>query len=345
MDIDKREIIKGSQLFWGLTDSQVDKLVELCQEKSYAPGERIFNVGDKADYLYIVVEGKIALEMALRVGRRTRKQATLDVIEKGEAFGWSAPFSERLPTLNMSAISTEKTSLIYFKGTDLHHLYYDDIDLYCKMIEELIFLVSGRLDKAKKTLAQVLSIASHDLRAPLATVQSCMDVLSGGFVGEINEKQRELIAGSKHRIADLTAMIDNILDISHIEISDMDFESTSLSKIIAGSSGDIQGMADKKQIQLVNDIPEDLPPVLGVPKRLHQVLNNLLSNAVKFTLDGGKVTIRCRATEDSVRVEVSDTGIGIPKEELTKVFDDFYRGVQVDTEGAGIGLGIAKKIV
>jgi len=226
---DKREIIKNSQLFWKLSDSQIDKLVNLCQEEPCKAGVRIFSEGESARNLYIVEEGKIALEMEIRIGSRTRKQATIDVITKGQVFGWSA-VSER-PVLTASAISTENTKLLVLSGDCLRHLCNEDTDLCRKVMHELVNVVENRLSHARRTLAHVLSVTSHDLRAPLATVQSCLDVVVGGFVGDINSKQKDLLTGSKQRISDLTSMIDNILDISYMESREADFENVSLSLI------------------------------------------------------------------------------------------------------------------
>ena len=173
MACDKREITKTSQLFWRLSDSQIDKLLDLCQEESYEAGACIFREGESARNLYIVGEGKVALEMEIRIGSRTRKQATIDVITRGQVFGWSAA-SER-PVLTASAISTEDTKLLAFSGNLIRHLCDEDTDLCRKVMQELVSVVENRLSHAKRTLAHVLSVTSHDLRAPLATVQSCLD--------------------------------------------------------------------------------------------------------------------------------------------------------------------------
>lgn len=340
---DKREIIKNSQSFWKLSDEQLDKVADLCQEESYEAGARIFSEGESARNLYIVEEGKVALEMEIRIGSRTRRQATIDVISKGHVFGWSA-FSER-PVFTMSAIATENTKLLAFSGALLLHLCDEDTDLGCEVMHELVNVVANRLSHAKRTLAHVLSVTSHDLRAPLATVQSCLDTILGGFVGEVNSKQKDLLTGSKRRILDLTHMIDNILDISYMEIKRLDFENVSLSEVVESSIGDVQGVAQQKGLQLKNSVSTKLPQVLGMPKRLQQVLTNLLSNAVKFTPAGGTVSISSQEKDDHVQLEVADTGIGISPEELPRIFDDFYRGMRVDAEGAGLGLSIAKKII
>jgi len=341
---DKREIIKNSQLFWKLSDSQIDKLVNLCQEEPCKAGVRIFSEGESARNLYIVEEGKIALEMEIRIGSRTRKQATIDVITKGQVFGWSA-VSER-PVLTASAISTENTKLLVLSGDCLRHLCNEDTDLCRKVMHELVNVVENRLSHARRTLAHVLSVTSHDLRAPLATVQSCLDVVVGGFVGDINSKQKDLLTGSKQRISDLTSMIDNILDISYMESREADFENVSLSEVIESSIDDVQGIAQNKGIQLKNNVSTELPQVLGLPKRLRQVLTNLLSNAIKFTPTDGTVSVSAQETDDYIQVEVTDTGVGISPEDLPRIFDDFYRGRTVEeAEGAGLGLSIAKKII
>ena len=341
---DKREIIKTSQLFWRTFDNQIDKLVDLCQEKSYEAGACIFCEGENARDLYIVEEGKVALEMEIRIGSRTRKQATIDVITKGQIFGWSA-VSER-PVLTASAISVEDTKLLVFSGNLIRHLCDEDTDLCRKVMQELVNVVENRLSHARRTLAHVLSVTSHDLRAPLATVQSCLDVIIGGFVGDITSKQKDLLTGSKQRISDLTSMIDNILDISYMENREADFEEVSLPAVIGSSIGDVQGITQKKGVQLKCSVPIELPQVLGLSKRLQQVLTNLLSNGVKFTPTGGTVSVSVREMDGYIQVEIVDTGVGISPEDLPRIFDDFYRGGKVEeAEGAGLGLSIAKKII
>lgn len=343
MACDKRGILRNSQSFWKLTDDQIDKVADLCQEEFWQAGACIFSEGESAHHLYIVEEGKVALETEIRIGSRTRKQATIDVIAKGHVFGWSALTES--PVYTSSAVSTENTKLLVISGEHLRHLCDEDPDLCRSVMHELVDLVSDRLLHAKRTLANVLAICSHDLRAPLATVQSCLDAIVGGFAGDINSRQKDLLTGSKQRILDLTNMIDNILDISHIEIKELDFESVALSEVIESSIDDVQGVAQQKGVQVNNNVSTELPQVLGIPKRLQQVLTNLLSNGIKFTPAGGMVSISSQEMDDCIQLEVADTGIGISPEELPRIFDDFYRGIRVDAKGAGLGLSIAKKII
>jgi len=341
--INKNKIIKNSQLFWNLSDAQIERLAAVCREQSFEAGIRIFNEGDIAHNIYIVVEGKIALEMEIRIGSRTRKQAVIAVIDNNEVLGRSA-LSNR-PVRTLSATATEHSRLLVFDGERIRQVCSEDSDLGYGVLQELVELASGRLSQAKRTLAHVLSVTSHDLRAPLATVQSLLDAVIGGYSGDITSGQKDLLSGGKQRILDLINMIDNILDISYVEIRARDFEKTDLAEVVANSIGDVDGTAHQKGITLSDNTSKDLPPVLGLPKRLRQVITNLLSNGVKFTPSGGMVTISSREMEDKVQLDITDTGIGIPAEELPKIFGDFYRGAEVDAEGAGLGLAISKKLV
>lgn len=337
-----KEVIKRSELFWNLSDSQMEELAYLAVELSFNAGQRIFTEGEPLPNFYIVVRGKVALEMEIRIGSRTRRQAVIDVIGDNGFLGWSEFLN--LPA-SMSGTAIEDSQLLAFEGSLVRKLCSRDTALGYKIMQELLRLASKRFLQTRRTLAHVLAVTSHDLRAPLATAQSALDVVIGGFAGEINPKQKELLSGGKQRIIDLLKMIDNILDISYIDIKGPDFGKIDLYPVVVNSVGDVEGMAQRKGIGIQNNVSRELPAVFGVSKRLQQVITNLLGNGVKFTAYGGLVTIGCKETLDKIEIDIADTGIGIPAEELPRIFDDFYRGKKVEEEGAGLGLAIAKKIV
>jgi signal transduction histidine kinase len=172
-------------------------------------------------------------------------------------------------------------------------------------------------------------------------------VILGGFAGEINEEQREMLDRSSYRIRELLNLISDLLDVSRIEAGQIaqEFKAMSLSEVIEGSLEDIQAMAREKEMELRVEVPDKLPVIQAAPHRLRQVLNNLLSNAIKFTPPEGLITISVEDKDDQFQIEVMDTGTGIPSEDLPYIFDDFFRGRDVDRTGAGLGLSIAKKIV
>jgi signal transduction histidine kinase/FixJ family two-component response regulator len=337
-----KEIIKNSELFWNLTDEQVDKIAPLAVEQTFVPGQRIFTEGEPLSKFYVVASGKVSLEMEIRIGSRSKRQAVTDVIGTNGFLGWSTFLN--LPA-SMSGTAVENCELLAFDGEQVRKLCRDDTEIGYKVLQELVRLVSNRLSNARRTLAHVLSVTSHDLRAPLATVQSAIDVVVGGFAGDVNQKQKDLLLGGKQRIADLLKMIDNLLDITYIEIKAADFQKVDLNQVVIESVGDVQGLAQRKAISIQNNVSHNLTPVLGASKRLQQVLTNLLSNGVKFTPISGSVTISSSETADKVQIDVADTGIGIPPEDQPKLFSDFFRGGRIEADGAGLGLSIAKKIV
>jgi len=302
-----KQVLASSQLFGELSDDELDKVAALSREEVYEAGRAI------------------------------------DVMTKGQVFGWSA-IGER-QTLTMSARCIEETKVITLDGERLSRLFDEDSRIGTKVRKRLLGVVYSRLRRARDTLAHVLSIASHDLKAPLAAVESYHKVMLDGYAGEITEKQKNMLLRSSERIMGLLNLIDNILDISRIDTRELKMEATSLLKVVESTRGIIQPLAKEKGVQLKVEVLEELPLIAAVPERLQQVFANLLGNAVKFTPKGGTITLRVSEEDNHILVEVIDTGIGISPEDLPRIFDDFYRGIKVDTGGAGLGLSISKKIV
>jgi signal transduction histidine kinase/CheY-like chemotaxis protein len=340
--VDIRNVIKGCELFWNLTNDQLDKLASIATEETFCAGQCIFSEGAVLPKLYVIGEGKVSLELEIRIGSRTKRQVVVDVLGVNRSIGWSALLNQ--PSA-MSATAFEPSQLLAFEGERIRRLCSEDKEMGYRVMQDTVTLVSDRLSMTRSTLAHVLSVTSHDLRAPLATAESAIDVVVEGFAGALNQKQTDLLLGSKQRIADLRKMIDNILDISHIELQTIDFKNVDLFQVIEMSIGDVAGPAQRQAIALRNNASKRLPPVLGIEKRLQQVLTNLLSNGVKFTPSGGSVTITSHETADKVQIDVSDTGVGVPPQDQPKLFSDFFRGGRVEAEGAGLGLAIARKIV
>lgn len=207
--------------------------------------------------------------------------------------------------------------------------------------------VNKRLTELDRLRTYFLGMVSHDLKAPLVAVESYLQVILGGFAGEINAEQREMLDRSSHRIGELLELIGDLLDVSRIEAGQMaeEFKAMSLAEVVEGALEDVQALAKEKEMELRVEMPEKLPVIHAAPHRLRQVLNNLLSNAIKFTPPQGLITLRVEDKDSHLQVEVMDTGVGIPPEDLPYVFDEFFRGRDVERTGAGLGLSIAKKIV
>lgn len=338
------EVLKTSSIFEGLSEQTLAKIATISHEQIYQPGESIFTEGDIAQKLYILKEGKVALDANLSTRPGSVKRGTIDVILPGEAFGWSAILRARF-TMGARAIS--RTETIAVDGEALQFLLAQDTTAYLVVMRRVVNIVDSRLTHTRTTLAHFLSVASHDLKAPLAAVQSYLQVILGGFVGELNERQKEMLSRSSVRISEFIEMIDNILDISRFEVGEIELKKLSLPDVVKDSVEMLRPLAEQKKLNVTLDLPQKVPEARGSTTRLKQVITNLVGNAIKFTSSPGEISVRLKEDDGFLRVEVADTGVGISAEDLPRIFDDFYRGVAGDTaaKGAGLGLSISKMIV
>jgi signal transduction histidine kinase len=204
----------------------------------------------------------------------------------------------------------------------------------------------AKLEEEKNRFLRFLGIAAHDLKAPLAAIQSYLGVMLGGFSGELTEKQRGMLERSSLRITQLLNLISDLLDIPRIETGQIvvEMKQISLRQVVRSSLADLRELAKQKGIKLKVELPQALPKIRGSSSRLQQVITNLVNNAINYSPEG-VVTIRVREEDNNIQVEIMDSGIGIPPEDLPRVFDDFFRASNMEIKGTGLGLSIAKRIV
>jgi signal transduction histidine kinase len=222
--------------------------------------------------------------------------------------------------------------------------------------ERLLQEKTGQLEQSSREIAKLaeekarflrfLSIAAHDLKAPLTAIQGFLWVMLGGFAGQINEKQKNMLERSTKRINELLNLISDLLDIPRIETGQIvqEMKEISLRQVIRDSIEGQRNLAKEKGLQLKVELPEALPKIRGSSPRLKQVVTNLVNNAIIYTPEG-TVTVRIKELDKEIQVEVMDTGIGIPPQDLTRMFEDFFRASNVETKGTGLGLSIAKRII
>ncbi|MBM3133002.1 MAG: hypothetical protein FJZ95_08235, partial [Chloroflexi bacterium] len=207
----------------------------------------------------------------------------------------------------------------------------------------------ARVEEAKNKLLAFLSIVAHDLKSPLAAIQSYFGVMLGGYSGDLNEKHRHMVERSSARITGLLELISDLLDISRIESGQV------LKEMVEASPTDIahtpleeaHRLAEQKGLTLISEISPAIPRICCSALRLEQALTNLLSNAIKFTEQGGMVRLKLYKENGQLKGEISDSGVGIPKDDLPHIFEDFYRASNViaTASGTGLGLGIVKRII
>ena len=338
-----KEILKHSDLFWGLSDDELDKVLPLCREEVYEAGTVIYREGTLCRIMYIVESGKVALEINLHISRAVEESATTQVVTQGGCVGHSGLVYPYI--LTATGRSLERTKVIALDAAGLRGLFKENPEMGCRTMNNLAKVVSSRLKHTRETMGRILSIIFHDLKAPLAAVESYNRLLLGEFTGELNEEQKDIVQRSSKRLSELLNLVSNMIDFSRIGFGDLRMERISLAKVIEDCIEAMHPLAEGKGLQLVAEVPRELPAILGAQERLKQVVRNLLSNAIKFTPSGGVVTVKAKDDIDYVEVEVADTGIGIPAKELPRIFDGFYRGLDIAERGAGLGLSITKSIV
>ncbi len=338
-----KEILEHSDLFQGLSDDQLAKVLPLCQEEVYEAGVVTSPEGTVCRIMYVIQSGKVAVEVTVRIGRGAEGSATIDVITQGNCFGFPGLIDPNI--LSTRARTLERTKVIALNAAELKRLLEDNPEMGCKVMSNLAKVVCSRLQSVRQTASRVLSVVFHDLKAPLAAAENYNRLLLGEFVGELNEEQRDMIQRSSDRLSGLLNLVTNLIDLSRIDFGDLRMERISLVEVIESCVEVMRPLAEKKGLQLIAEMPRGLPAVLGTSTRLEQVVRNLLSNAIKYTHSGGVVAVKVKDETYDIQAEVADTGIGIPTEELPKIFDGFYRGLDIAERGTGLGLSISKKIV
>ena len=203
------------------------------------------------------------------------------------------------------------------------------------------------LDKAKSTF---VSMVAHELRAPLAAIEGYLDVILEGVGGDDPQKMHRILERSRERTRGLLALINDLLAISRMQAGRLakEKEKLPLGILLKEIAELMKGEALEKKVTIEMAVPDDLPLVQANREDVTRVFTNLLDNAIKYNHHGGRVFLRAGADDAFVRVEVQDTGIGIPKKEVAHLFDEFYRVKSKETRaitGTGLGLSIAKKIV
>lgn len=204
-----------------------------------------------------------------------------------------------------------------------------------------------RLDKVK---SQFVAMVSHELRTPLAAVQGYLDVMLSGAAGEDPQRWRRMLERSKLRIEALLNLIDDLLDVSSIEAGRIArrIEWVNLPNLLLDVIEIVRPKAEARNIAIDGELRGDLPAVRADREDMVRLFTNLLTNAVKYNRDGGAVHLSARTAGRYLRVDVGDTGIGIPRESIPKLFDEFYRVKRPETRGitgTGLGLSIVKRIL
>lgn len=206
------------------------------------------------------------------------------------------------------------------------------------------------LEQANRLKAEFLANMTHEFRTPMNSIIGYTEMILDGNDGEINDEQRKDLIIILKSAEKLLGIINDILDLSKLEAGKMyySFKKFNVIEDMLGVIENIKGMSQTKGIDLIFEYEEDLPDVYSDPNKINHIVSNILSNAVKFTDSGNIKVLISLENEKTINITVSDTGIGIPKDELNNIFDEFRQIDGSSTrkyEGTGLGLTIAKGLV
>ncbi|MCA9935329.1 MAG: GAF domain-containing protein [Ardenticatenaceae bacterium] len=201
------------------------------------------------------------------------------------------------------------------------------------------------LDRAKDNFVHTVT---HELRTPLGIIMGHTELLESGILGELPATQQESVTIIARRVRMITDMLDDLGVLLAAQTQETHPEVIQPSQFINSILTDFQLKAEEIDLSLIAEIPNALPAVTGDVTHLRRVFDNLLSNAFKFTPAGGRVTVRAAVEGEYVLLFVTDTGVGMPSDQLGRIFERFYqvRGHKnMNPHGSGLGLALVKEIV
>lgn len=294
----------------------------------------------------------------------------LDLLE------WINENHHDLPFIMMTGAGDEKTAVRAMQAGAYNYIVKDDVYLEVlphvideTFIKDLAAKERARyeleirnknveLEKANRELRKLdqlksdfIASVSHDIRTPLNSVQESIALILDGVVNPTDEQGKRVLEIAKRNVKRLADMINDLLDFSKLEAGKMKLHvvQSDIQVLIDEVLGNLKTLADKKQIQFVFDPIKDFPKIDCDGDRMVQVLTNLVGNALKFTPEKGTITVTV-AKDDSkqLTIAVADTGIGIPKEDLERIFEKFEQvpgAGSKEIKGTGLGLAICKELV
>jgi signal transduction histidine kinase len=206
------------------------------------------------------------------------------------------------------------------------------------------------LKRLNQIRTEFTSIVSHELRTPLNAIREGVSLVVEGIDGPVNKAQSETLEIVRRNVDRLARLISNVLDFARLDTGKMKmiFRETDLHALLKEVARFLRPAADKKSISLTLTLPKANFRAFCDPDRIKEVVINLVDNAMKFSRDGGRITIILQRSGQEARIDVTDSGPGIPKQDQKKIFEIFEQGSVgriLGSGGAGIGLAVCKLIL
>jgi len=224
-----------------------------------------------------------------------------------------------------------------------------DISSQLRLQESALRRANAALEQKDRIKDEYVARVTHDIKGHLAAVQSCHDVVIRELLGPLTVGQRDFLERAYARTGLLNRFIRTLLRLTEVRLSNhMEMSTFLLNDTVDQAVSACESRARDKSVSVTSRLGVDKLHVYGNAFSIEEVITNLLLNSIKYTPAGGKVDIMARRAEETVCVEVCDTGIGIPAEALPQVFHEFFRAAnakRMEKDGTGLGLSIVKQVI
>lgn len=251
----------------------------------------------------------------------------------------------------------QRRNLIYITGvffvfvSTLYFAVYmaTSISRRLRQREKVLEEANLQLEENDHRKSEYVLRVTHGIKEHLSSIQACLEPVSAGITGELNPRQFDLIQRAVRRTEKLMFFVRALLQLTRIKLSkDVKADYFSLKSLVPEAVGYISSKAKDKNIRVTYSIVPGVDRIKGAKEYIQEVLTNILANSVKYTPQGGKIDMKIRDAGDRVLIEISDNGIGIPADELPRIFEEFYRASnakELERDGTGLGLSIAKQVI
>jgi signal transduction histidine kinase len=215
--------------------------------------------------------------------------------------------------------------------------------------QESLEKANAQLEEKDQVKNEYVLRVTHDIKGHLAAVQSCLDTVISEMVGPLNDKQKDMVGRAHRRTAKCMEFVTALLKLTHMKLTgQFEMEQFSLRKTLLNTLALVQNRAQSKSILLHHQIDPTIDTINGEGVLIEETITNILLNAVKYTPAGGRVEIEAKQDGTFIQVRITDTGIGVPPADLTRIFEEFYRADNAratERDGTGLGLAFAKQVV
>jgi len=329
--------------FFSMTDQLKSTIDDLARQRSEATA-----------ILEHMADGIVITDSAGRIQLINRAAQRILGVQERDALGASLPQVARDEEIILAfraclAEQREQNELVDLARQNLYlqviatPVFGPEGETRCLMVLQDV----GQVRRLEAYRRDLVTNVSHELRTPIASLRALLDTLRDGAIDD-QPAAVHFMDLMDTEIDELTRMVESLLELARIESGQMPvrLEPTRVQDLIEPVVERLQPLAQRSELTLQVQLPEGLPPVLADPDQVRLVVTNLVQNAIKFTPPGGRIVVEATRQGDVVNVSVQDTGVGIPADQLPRVFERFYKGdASRASRGAGLGLAIAKHIV